>query len=186
MSKVMQRSQFGNPILRETAAILTKKQIASKETKQLITDMRYTLNKKHYGIGLSVPQVGRGIVISVTEIKPTKLRPNLPKSKWASLVVINPKIIKVYGSRKQVYEGCISFAGVFAKVPRYKKIRLRYLDEKGTSHEKDFKDLLAHVLQHEIDHLNGVLFVDKVKDPKTYITLSEYRKYIVNKEKLEK
>lgn len=174
--KVLRRTQFGNPILRTKARQLTKSRILSTETKRLIADMRYTLAKKKYGVGLAAPQVGRNLALAIIEIKPTKTRPKLPKEKWVSLVIVNPKVVKTYGNRKQLYEGCISFAEVFAKVPRYKKIRLRYLDEKAKSHEKDFDSLLAHVIQHEVDHLNGVLFVERVKDKTSFITQSEYIK----------
>jgi peptide deformylase len=79
-----------------------------------------------------------------------------------------------------MWEGCISSgagkAGLFAKVPRYEKIELEYLDESAVSHKKVFSGLVAHVIQHEVDHLNGILFVDKVKDSTTFMTYSEYRK----------
>ncbi len=181
MSIILRRIQFGNPLLRAKARQLTKDEILSESTRQLVANMKHTLKKKGYGVGLAAPQIGESLALSIIDIRSTKLRPKIPKSMWARLVIINPQITKTYGKRRQLWEGCISFAEVFAKVPRYKKIRLKYLDEKGKRHEKDFKGLLAHVLQHEIDHLNGVLFVDRVKDPTTYITLAEYKKRIVKK-----
>ncbi len=181
--KVLSRAQFGNPILRAKTRPLSRQEILSKETKLLIDDMRYMLAKKKYGVGLAPPQVGYSLSMAIIEIKPTKTRPKLPKKKWVSLVIINPSLIKTYGNRKQLYEGCISFADVFAKVPRYKKIRVRYYDENAKKHEKDFEGLLAHVIQHEIDHLNGILFVDRVKDKTSFITQAEYIKRIVKKKK---
>ncbi|MBI2589351.1 peptide deformylase [Candidatus Saccharibacteria bacterium] len=182
-TSLLRRTQFGNPILRTKARQLAKSEILSPVIKKLITDMRYTLAYKKYGVGLAAPQIGQGVALCIIEIKPTKLRPKLPKSKWASLIVVNPKIVKVYGRRQQVYEGCISFAEVFAKVPRHKKIRVKYLNEKAATHQKDFKGLVAQVLQHEIDHLNGILFVDKVKDTSSYMTAAEYKKRIVKNKK---
>ena len=175
---LLKRRQFGDPILRKKAKALSKKEILSPQTRRLIANMRYTLAKKKYGVGLAAPQVGGNVTLAIVEIKPTKTRPKLPEEKWASLVLINPKIIKPLGGRRQLYEGCISFAEVFAKVPRYKKIRVRYLDEKAKTHERNFKGLLAHVIQHEIDHLDGVLFVDRVKDETSFITQAEYIKRI--------
>lgn len=180
---LLRRTQFGNPILRGKARQLAKAEILSPTIKKLIADMRYTLAYKKYGVGLAAPQVGQGVALCIIEIKPTKLRPKLPKSKRASLIIVNPKITKTYGNRKQLWEGCISFGDVFAKVPRYKKIRVKYLNEKAVTREKDFEGLVAQVLQHEIDHLNGILFVDKVKDTSSYMTAAEYKKRILKKVK---
>lgn len=182
---ILRKTEFGNPILRGRAKQLTLIEIKSAETQELITNIRYTLVEKKYGIGLAAPQVGQGVALSVIYIRPTKTRPNLPKDKWADLVIINPKITMTYGNKKQLWEGCISLSEVFAKVPRYKKIRLEYLDEQGAEQTKIFEGLLAHVIQHEVDHLNGVLFVDKVKDPSSFMSGAEYRKRIVPKTKPE-
>src|SRR3990167_1006233 len=97
--KILRRREFGDPILRAEARELSRQNILSKQTKQLIADMRYTLAKKKYGVGLAAPQVGQSIALAIIEIKPTKTRPRLPKHKWASLVLINPKIVKFYGQR---------------------------------------------------------------------------------------
>lgn len=179
MPKILRRTQFGNPVLRQKSKLLTIGEIKSPDTKKLIADMRYTLAKKKYGVGLAAPQVGCSKSVAIIEIKPTKARPKLAKKQRASMVIINPEITKTYGNKMQKYEGCISFAAVFAKVPRYKRIRLKYLDDEAAKHEKDFEGLLAHVIQHEVDHLNGTLFVDKVKDKGSFITQSEYIKRIV-------
>lgn len=180
MAKVLNRTLFGNPILRHPAARLTKDEILSAATQDLITDIRQTLTEKKYGIGLAAAQVGQGIALSVIHIRPTKLRPNLPKEKWADLVIINPKIVKTYGNKKQLHEGCVSLPGVYAKVPRHKKIQLSYFDEAAQRRVKDFEGLLAHVIQHEVDHLEGILYVDRVVDTKTYMSEAEYRKRVVN------
>lgn len=187
-NKLLRRVQFGDPSLRAIARDLTKAEVLSTATTKLISDMRYTLKHKKYGVALAAPQVGKNIALCIIEIRPIKTRPNIPKEKWASLVLINPEIIKTYGKRQQLWEGCISFAEIFAKVPRYKKVNVKYQNQQGLSLQEDFEGLLAHVVQHEIDHLNGVLFVDKVKDPNSYMTASEYTKRIVktgkNKEEL--
>lgn len=180
MAKVLTRTLYGNPILREPAKKLRASEVNSNEVQDLIANMRETLDRKKYGIGLAAPQVGKSMSLSVIRIRPTKLRPNTPKEKWADLVIINPEIIKHYGKKQQMYEGCISLPGVFAKVPRYKKVRLNYLDEKGRQQEKDFEGFIAHIIQHETDHLNGVLYVDRVSDSKSYMSEVEYRKRVVN------
>lgn len=135
--------------------------------------MKYTLEKRKYGIGLAAPQIGKGIGLIVVGLKATPTRPNIEK---LDMILINPKITKFYGAKAGMWEACISGSELYGKAMRYERIRLSWLDEKATKHEKDFKGLIAQVIQHEIDHLNGILFVDRVNDPKTYITFSEYKK----------
>ncbi len=176
--KILRRTQFGNPVLRQIARRLERDEILSEPIQALIADMYHTLDKKKYGIGLAAPQVGHSLAVSVIHIRKLPWRPNVEE---ADLIIINPEIITTYGRRSGMWEGCISFCGdqkefPYAKALRWKKIRIKYLDEQAKPHEKDFDGLLGHVLQHETDHLNGVLFVDRVRDTKSYVTLSEYNK----------
>jgi len=183
--KVLTRTEFGNPVLREEARKLTGQQIMSSKTQALVKNMRYTLISQKLGVGLAAPQVGEGVALSVIAIRPTAHRKNVEPF---DLVIINPEITQSFGRRTQMWEGCLSAgkSGLFAKIPRYKKIELKYSDEQGKRHKKIFEGLRAHVIQHEVDHLYGVLFVDLVKDPKTYMTLKEYKKQIVTKRKTTK
>ncbi len=174
------RVEFGNPLLRVKSAQLSEEEILSPKIQFLIKRMRQTLHQRNHGIGLAAPQVGRGIALSVISIRPTKHRPRVEPF---DLVIINPQVIRTFGSRVQLWEGCLSAgaSGLFAKTPRYKKVEVAYVDETTKTHTRQFSGLQAQVLQHEIDHLNGVLFMDHVKDPKTYMTLKEYKKRIVTK-----
>lgn len=181
--KVLRRTQFGNPVLRQKAARLNADEIKSPKIQDLIKNMQYTLvSKKKYGVGLAAPQVGQSVALAIIGIKPTSTRPDNPQ---INMVIINPKITKTYGQKTPMWEGCISFGDTrnfpYAQVPRYKKIRLSYDDEHGNHHEADFDGITAHVLQHEIDHLNGVLFVDRVEDTTSYITVAEYKKRIIKR-----
>lgn len=173
----MKITEFGNPILRQKTGKLTVQAIRSTKTQKLIKEMREYLNSKKMGVGLAAPQAGEDLSLAVISIHPTE---NRKDAEHFDLVIINPEITKVYGRKSQEWEGCISGgalkSGLFAKVPRYKKVELKYRDEKGKSHQGVFEGLPAHVIQHEVDHLNGILFVDKVKDTKSYITYSEYMK----------
>ena len=92
------------------------------------------------------------------------------------MIVINPKIIRYDDRPTDMWEACISGPELYGKAVRYPKVRLHWLDEKARKHQKDFEGLAAQVIQHEVDHLNGILFVDRVKDTKTYLTFSEYKK----------
>ncbi|MFA5004126.1 MAG: peptide deformylase [Candidatus Saccharimonadales bacterium] len=175
--KILRRTQFGNPVLREKTRRLSTEEILSDKIQTLIANMHYTLENKKYGVGLAATQVGQSVAITAIGIKPTPTRPNLPV---LNMTVINPEIIKTYGDKEDMWEGCVSFGDTknfpYALVPRYKKVRLRWLDEHAKPHEKDFEGIVAHVLQHETDHLNGILFVDRVEDTKSYITIAEYKK----------
>jgi peptide deformylase len=177
---VLPRTQFGNPILRNVAQPLEVEGIVSADAQSLIADMRHTLVEKKLGIGLAAPQVDKNLAIAVIMIQKTVTRPN---AEPFELTIINPAITEYIGRRTQLWEGCISAgshgkADLFAKVPRYKKIRIEYYDQHGKKHDCYYTGLQAHVLQHEVDHLNGILFVDRVKDSTTYMTYAEYKKSI--------
>lgn len=180
MAKILKAARFGNPVLRQVARKLTLHEINSDSIKQLIENIRYTLERKKYGVGMAAPQVGISVALSVISIKPT---PNRPELEPFEMVIINPVIVETYGSRVQKWEGCISCGTgkdtLFARVPRYKKIKLLWLDEKGEQHEEVLDSFAAHVVQHEVDHLNGIVFVDRVKDTSSYMMADEYKKRVV-------
>lgn len=178
--KILPRTQFGNPILRKQTKHLSKTEILSPSVQKLIKDMRHTLTEKKLGIGLAAPQIGKNISLAVIAVRPT---PHRPKVKEFDLVLINPVITDFIGEKKELWEGCISAgsegkADLFAKVPRYKQIKVRYMDENGMVCHKSFKGLQAQAVQHETDHLKGILFVDHVKDPTTFMTYKEYMQRI--------
>jgi peptide deformylase len=173
MSKTLRKIEFGNPILCTISRTLNDDEILSDNIQQLIENMYHTLEHRKYGVGIAAPQVGHNVAISTIDTKPTPTRPDLVRQK---LTIINPKIIEVYGEKIEEWEGCISGTELYAKVPRYKRVRLQWRDAHAHIHEQDFDDFLAHVIQHEVDHLNGTLFVDKVEDTKSYKTFREYMK----------
>ena len=173
MDKTLRITQFGDPILRLTAARLTDEQIKSESVQTLIQSMYMKLAAGKQGVGIAAPQVGLSLAISVIHTKPTPTRPELIPQK---LTIINPEIVMTHGEKTEEWEACLSGTRLYAQVPRFKKIRLRWQDESSQLHERDFTGFIAHVIQHEVDHLNGVLFVDKVKNTKSYMTYGEYKK----------
>lgn len=180
--KILERTQFGNPILMQVARKLTEKEITSRATKQLIADMKYTLLKKKYGVGLAAPQAGVSLAISVIHIKETPTR----EREDFEVVIINPTF-KGIGIKESMWEGCLSLGAknspIFAQTKRYKKIEATYYDELGIEHTGVLEGLPAHVFQHETDHLNGVLFPLRVEDHTTWMNASEYRERIVKQRK---
>lgn len=173
MTNILRKTEFGNPILRSVARKLTLEEIRSNEIQKLIEDMYYTVEQKQYGVGLAAPQVGVGVALSVIDTKATPTRPDLERKR---LTIINPEIVAIYGRRANMWEGCISGLELYAQVPRYKKVRLKWTDGQGETHEQDFDGFMAHVIQHEVDHLQGILYVDKVKNTKSYMTIREYKR----------
>lgn len=179
--KPLRLTRFGNPILREISRELTKDEIKSAEIQELIKNIRYTNEQKKYGVGLAAPQVGEPVALSIIGIKPTLSRPDIEPFEQ---VIINPHYTGI-GRRSSMWEGCQSSGAgkntLFGKALRYRKIRAKWLDENGTSHDKELSGLVAHVFQHETDHLNGILFVDRVRDTRTFMLADEYIKRVAKK-----
>ena len=175
-SNILNVTRFGNPVLRKVARKLNKNEILSDKIQNLIADIRYTTEKEQYGVGMAAPQVGESIALSMVAIKPTPTRPKLERFET---VLINPEVIETYGDKVPMWEGCMSCGSgddtLYAQVPRYKKIKLRWLDEKANEREEVLEGFVAHVAQHETDHTNGILFVDRVEDTKTFIMSDEYK-----------
>lgn len=179
--KILKRREFGDSVLRQVARELSLAEIKSAKIRALIEDMHHTLESKKLGVGLAAPQVGESLRLVVIHVQKTQLRPDVEEFK---LTVINPCITGLIGRKTQEWEGCISSgagtAVLFAKVPRHKKVEVEYTTEKGITHKEVFEGLKAQIMQHEIDHLDGILFVDRVKDTKSYMTYAEYRKHRKN------
>lgn len=174
--KTLEFTPEAGEILRQKCRQLTKEEILSSEIQNLIKDMKYTIQKCKAGVGLSANQVHRQESICIVAIKPTPARPNLePFEK----VCINPKIIKTFGDKVPMWEGCLSTAtdengeASMAPMPRYKKIKVKYLNEYGDECIEVVEGFIAHVVQHEIDHLNGILFTDLI-DKSSLISYQEY------------
>ena len=168
-----------NEKLRCKSRILRASEIQSKKIRDLVNDIYDTIKSGEYGVGMSAVQIGEPIAISVVMIRPT---PNRPDLEHFTKVYFNAKIEKVYGEKEPMWEGCCSVLDdnaipVYAKVPRYKKICVNYLDEAGEQHEDIAEGFLAHVLQHEIDHANGILFTDLIPNS-DIVSRDEYRRIL--------
>ncbi|MFA6537556.1 MAG: peptide deformylase [Patescibacteria group bacterium] len=144
-----------NPILRQIGKELTVGEIGSKKIKKLIKDLTETMYI-HDGVGIAAPQVGESVKICVIakDFSPTKEK---------DLILINPVWEKKTITKTLDEEGCLSVPGIYGLVKRYKKIKVRALDENGKAICFEAEDFPARVIQHENDHLNGILFIDKAK-----------------------
>ncbi len=166
-------TQAGNPILRKKAKPITD--IKSHKTKKIIKDLIDTMRGSAL-VGVSAPQIGQSFQIFVTEIRKTINRDI--KEKDDLRIFINPKIIK--SSKKEVvgYEGCgsVGSAQLFGPVKRQMEVTVEATDEKGEKFTLKAQGLLARVIQHEADHINGILFTDKISDYKKIMSGEEYKK----------
>ncbi len=161
----------GDPILETPAKELTAEEIKSAPIQKLIADMKETLDAISDGVGLAAPQVGHGVRIFLVAKKVLARKVagealNIDALKdIEDLVCINPRIVKASKTKKWMNgEGCLSVRWYYGKVYRSTHVSLEYTDEHGQKHVRGAGGLLAHIFQHECDHLDGHLFIDKAKD----------------------
>ena len=182
MPKTLKLTRVGNPMLRKKGRKLSVDEIKSDDVQNLIADMRYTSEKEDYGVGIAATQVGEDLALSLIAIKPT---PNRPELERFETILINPEIVETYGEKEPMWEGCMSCGTgddiLYAQVPRYTSVKLRWLDEHAKEREEVLEGFAAHVAQHETDHTNGIMFLDKVEDSKTFMMADEFRKRVASK-----
>ncbi len=158
--------RIGNPELREKSLPVPENEISSKETKKIIRDMFDTMQEAQ-GLGLAAPQIGVKKQIVVVGFDASERYPDL-KEEIEHHVLINPKI-KVLDDKVEGYwEGCLSVPGLRGYVERPRKIKLSWYDQKEEYHDKIIEGFDAVVYQHECDHLEGILYVDRLKDPSLF------------------
>tara|TARA_B100001029_G_scaffold39232_1_gene30365 strand:- start:683 stop:1201 length:519 start_codon:yes stop_codon:yes gene_type:complete len=153
---------MGNPLLREVAKEFTKDEILSGDMQDLITDMWDTMYA-YDGIGLAAPQIGLSRQLAVIHLEEDSERyPDLVESK--KFIIFNPSISVLDETKQEFWEGCLSVPGLRGPVSRPRKIKVDYLDENAKENSIELEDFLATVFQHELDHLFGKLFVDRMED----------------------
>jgi len=161
---------MGHPVLREKAEALDKSAFRNPLLQKLIDDMIDTMHEYH-GVGLAAPQVHEGIRLFVAMLAEE------PDAKTPATVVINPEIVPVADSREEGWEGCLSIPDIRGMVPRYKEITLKALDRDGRPFDMKLKNFAARVAQHEADHLDGVLFFDRMQSMQSLTYLEEFSRY---------
>ncbi len=169
--KPLLRTQFGNPILRQKAKHVPLSMLKTRAFKELIKQMFFTIEE--IGVGLAAPQIGESLQLAVINIHPLPYRPDVEAFRR---VLINPEITAYSKEAQHSFEGCLSFDGLRGEAIRAEWVEVSYHDELGEKHVERAKGFLATVFQHEIDHLNGVLFVDHIQDTHTIMTTEEFNK----------
>ena len=171
--------QLGDPILHDNARALSMDEIHSPYIQSIIQTMHDTVHGT--GVGLAAPQIGYSLQIVVIEDLPEyidrlplEVREERGRKAIPFHVLINPKIIWMDQEKALFFEGCLSISNSARIVPRAKHLSVEFLDEKGERHEVIAEGWYARILQHEIGHLHGTLFID-VSDPHTAVTMEEYK-----------
>jgi peptide deformylase len=174
--------QAGEPVLRDPAQPLTPKEILSAETQRLIADMRDTMRDAP-GVGLAAPQVGLGLRLAVIEDRDDLLKSVSPaeladkeRSSVDFHVIINPRLTPLGDEKVEFFEGCLSVVGFMAAVARARRVRVECLDEHAKPRVIEASGWYARILQHEIDHLNGTLYIDRMH-PRSFTTLDNYSRH---------
>ncbi|XQW83798.1 peptide deformylase [Thalassotalea piscium] len=162
---------LGHPILANTSAPV--EDILSTETQSMIEDL-LTLVEKAGGMGIAAPQIGIAKRVFIVCSKPNNRYPNAPKMKPTA--IINPKIIEYKGDIIEDWEGCLSVPKLRGLVPRYDIINVEYYDSEGQVHQKELSGFIARIFQHEIDHLDGISFVERIANNKNLISEDEWRR----------
>jgi len=172
-------AQLGQKVLREKAKSVEN----VEEIQTLIDDMLATL-KDFNGVGLAAPQVYQSLRLFIVASHPNPRYLDAPKMRPTPM--INPKIIDLSGKIIKDWEGCLSIPGVRARVPRYTRVKIKYTDKKGKIKTGIYEDFIAKIVQHEYDHLEGLVFLDRVESSKDIITEKEFQRIVIKASKKQR
>jgi peptide deformylase len=161
MQDIVQRE---NPVLRETARSVPQDDIRSEKIAKIVEHMKSAMKEQKDGIAIAAPQIGENLRIFVISGSLLKRADKTYKGDESDLVYFNPEITKKSKETKEVEEGCLSVRWLYGRVKRSVRVTLRATNEKGEKVERGASGLLAQIFQHEVDHLNGILFTDKAKE----------------------
>ncbi len=167
-------AQLGHPVLRQRAREITPEELASPATQQFIDDLVETMRDAN-GAGLAAIQVYNAVRIVAVEVNDNPrypYKPNIPLT-----ILVNPVLEPLGEERFENYEGCLSVPNLRGIVERWAEVHVTGLNRDGTPFDRVIRGLSAGTFQHECDHLDGKLFVDRVKDPTTLTTWAEFDRY---------
>ena len=164
----------GNPLLRERSREVGVEELASPEVQQLIDDLIDTMHAAN-GAGIAAPQIGALLRIATIEVNHNPRYPYKPPIPLT--VVVNPIVEMLDDELVEINEGCLSVPNMRGNVMRHVNIRVRYLDREGRAHDEIKRGLTAGTFQHELDHLDGLLFLDRVIDTRTLTTWEQFERF---------
>ncbi len=171
---ILKVARLGHPVLRKVTETVTANELRSQAVQQFIDDMIVTM-KEYDGVGLAADQVHESKQIAVLEVAGNPRYPAKPDVPLT--VLVNPKITLLSEEMEEDWEGCLSVPDMRGRVPRYRSIRVEAWDRKGKPLNFIAEDFHARVIQHEYDHLNGRVYLDRMPDLSTLSFLTEYARY---------
>ena len=161
MKEILQRD---NPILHRKAKAVPISEIGSEKINKIIADMSAAMAEQKDGIAIAAPQIGESVCIFVVSGSLLKMADKTYTGDEKNLVFINPEITKLSKDKNEMEEGCLSVRWLYGKVKRSTRATITAHNEKGEKIERGTSGLLAQIFQHETDHLNGLLFIDKADE----------------------
>jgi peptide deformylase len=170
---ILKVARLGHPVLRKVAEPIPPDQITSPAIQQFIDDMIETMYE-YDGAGLAAPQVHVSRQIVVMEVKG---HPRYPDASIPLTVYINPEITPLTEDMVEDWEGCLSVPGLRGRVPRYNKIRLQAYDRQGKRLDLVVEGFHARVIQHECDHVQGKVYLDRMRSMESLTFMEEFMKY---------
>ena len=173
MINSLEIAQLGNPILRQQAKPVKK--ITDKKLQQLIDSLTKTAATAN-GVGIAAPQVSQSYRLFIVASRPNPRYPNAPLMEPTAM--INPRIVAHGDEIVKDWEGCLSVPGFRGLVPRYKTVEVEYTTRDGRIQRQILTDFVARIFQHELDHLNGLVFLDRIESTQDLYTEQEYQKLI--------
>ncbi|WP_298533828.1 peptide deformylase [uncultured Algibacter sp.] len=173
MANILPIAHLGAPILRERTTEVEN--ITDVDFLNLIRDMMTTV-KDANGLGIAGPQVYSSLGVFIMASKPSKRYPNAPKTE--PLAIINPTILNYSKDKEKDWEGCLSIPGIRGHVNRSKSIEVTYTTQQGETVTKTLEGFIARIFQHEYDHLNGTVFLDRLDSNKDIISEKEYQRIV--------
>jgi peptide deformylase len=174
MTESLQIAQLGNPILRQQAQLIDNLQ--DQRIQQLIDALTATAAASN-GVGIAAPQVSESYRLFIVASRPNARYPNAPLMEPTAM--LNPRIICHSTDIVKGWEGCLSIPGIRGLVPRYQTIEVEYTTRDGQLHRQELTDFVARIFQHEYDHLDGIVFLDRVESTQDMMTEQEYQQRIV-------
>ena len=171
---ILKVARLGHPVLRRRAEPVSLDELRSAAVQRLIDDMVETM-REYDGAGLAANQVHTLKQIAVIEVQSNPRYPDAPVIPLT--VLVNPEVTPLTEEMEEGWEGCLSIPDLRGMVPRYTAVRLRSLDREGRRQDLVAKDFFARVIQHETDHLNGVVYLDRMRDFSTLSHIAEWQKH---------
>ena len=174
MTDILQIAQLGNPILRQQAQPIEN--VRDEHIQNLIDALIATAAEAN-GVGIAAPQVAHSYRLFIVASRPNPRYPNAPKMEPTAM--LNPRILARSDEMVKGWEGCLSIPGVRGLVPRYRAIEVEYISRDGKLLRLELTDFVARIFQHEYDHLDGIVFLDRIESTQDILPEQEYQQRLV-------